>query len=326
MNNSSRLPYEACLIPNLSAETQHQIRDFSNYFVKPVGMLLAIMSIVSNSLVCVTVARNKSLQQPSLLMLCSLALTDLIYSPHSLYRDIKALVHEHMCPSSTSAEHFVSSLCILSTLGNLAVISRDRYQAIRKPWWYRYHVTKARAIKTLSVAWLISIAIVLLGVVRKEFQIEFMPPSYIISFVFYIVCFFVITFCYFGIFWKKNQPGETVQMVASLQREKRLANTVLIILLILFVTFMPALVAPLALHIAGSRNIRAFRPFYTLLLQLNAFLNPLLNFGRSRDMRRGLRELFKCSVSAVLPNNLNQNESVSVSVNIPLERVSPSVE
>ena len=29
-NNFSRLPYEACLIPNLSEEIQHQVRDISN--------------------------------------------------------------------------------------------------------------------------------------------------------------------------------------------------------------------------------------------------------------------------------------------------------
>lgn len=317
MANSTRLPYEACLIPNLPAEAQHQIRDFSNYFVRPVGMLLAVLSTVFNSLVCITVARTKCLQQPSFLMLCSLAITDLIYSPLSLYRDIKTLVHEHLCVGPGAVEHSISSLCIVTTLAHLAVISRDRYQAIRKPWWYRHHVTKSRAIKTLTIAWLISIAIVLLGVVRLA--------GYIISFAFYFVCLLVMALYYFGIFWKKNQPGETVRMAASLQREKRLANTVLLIILILFVTFMPALVAPIALHMAGPRNIRAFRPFYTLFLQLNAFLNPLLNFGRSRDMRRGLRQLFKC-FSKVQPTNLNRNESVPETVNTPLERVSTSVE
>lgn len=329
-NSSSVFPYAACLMPNLPVESQHHIRDISNYVVRPLGMLLAVLSFVCNSLVCITVARTKSLQHPSLLMLCSLAITDLIYAPYSLFRDIKALAHEHLCPVVASAEHSMSAFCILTTLANLAVISRDRYLAIRKPWWYRNHVNKSRAFKMIGVAWVISALFVLLSILRRIFPAiaGILPRGYILSLVFYIICLFVIAFSYLGIFFMKNQSGESVQMAATLQREKRLANTVGLILLILFLTFLPALVAPLALHAAGVRIITPYRPFYTFLLLLNGILNPLLNFGRSKDMRRGLRELFKCSrvvQPSAASNTLALNESVSESVNIPLERVSHAI-
>ena len=84
-HNFSRLPYEACLIPNLSEEIQHQVRDISNYVVRPLYMLFAVMAFVCNALICVTVTRTKSLQRPSLLTLCSLSVTDLIYALFSLY-------------------------------------------------------------------------------------------------------------------------------------------------------------------------------------------------------------------------------------------------
>ena len=325
-NSSSRFPYEACLMPNLPEETQHQIRDISNYVLRPLGTLLAVMSFVCNTLVCITVARTKSLQLPSLLMLCSLAVTDLMYSPYSIFRDIKVLSHEHMCPGHVgTAEHLMSTFCIQTTLANLAIISSDRYLAIRKPWWYRNHVTKSRALKMICFAWLISIMVLLLIYLRNLFRIEFLPRGYIMSLVFYIVCFFVIVISYVGIFLKKGQTGESAQLAAALQREKRLANTVGLILLILFLTFLPALFFPLALHAAGVRNISAFRPFYTVPVQLNGLLNPLLNFGRSKDMRRGLRELFKCSrvvQPSAASNNYARDETVSGSVNIPLGRVS----
>ena len=79
-NNFSRLPYEECLIPNLPKEIQHRVRDIGNYAVRPLNMSFAVMSCIFNALVIVTVARTKSLQRPSLLMLCSLAITDLIYA------------------------------------------------------------------------------------------------------------------------------------------------------------------------------------------------------------------------------------------------------
>ena len=98
-NNSSRYPYEACLIPNLSEGIQHQVRDISNYVVRPLYMLFAVMAFVCtcNVLVCVTVARTKSLQRPSLLTLCSLSFIDLIYALFSLYMGIKTVLSEHMC-------------------------------------------------------------------------------------------------------------------------------------------------------------------------------------------------------------------------------------
>ena len=79
-NNFSRFPYEECLMPNLPEEIQHRMRDMANYVVRPLDMLLSFMSLVFNALICITVARTKSLQRPSLLMLCSLAITDLIYA------------------------------------------------------------------------------------------------------------------------------------------------------------------------------------------------------------------------------------------------------
>ena len=315
-NTSSGFPYEPCLMPNLPETQQQQMRDFTNYFVRPFGMLIALLSFVSNSLVIIAVARKKSLQQPSMLMLSSLAVTDLIYAPYSLIRDVTTLTQEHMCSIDQSDEsHSMSVLCLLATLTNVAVISRDRYLAVRKPWWYRHHVTKSRAMRMICVVWFITITITLLIYLRSEFQIQFIPSGIIISFVFYFVCFFVIGLSYLGIVLKKNQPRDALQVNGVLEREKRLANTVGLILLVLFITFLPGLLSPLALHLVGLRYVSAFEPFYIILLLLNGLLNPLVNFGRSREMRRGLGELFKCfrevQPTVVASNNLRESASVS---------------
>ena len=315
-NTSGGVPYEACLMPNLPENQQQQIRDFTNYFVRPLGMLVALMSFVSNSLVIITVARKNSLQQPSMLMLSSLAFTDLFYASYSFITDAMTLTQEHMCPIGWSGEsHSISVLCLLATLTNVAVISRDRYLAVRKPWWYRHHVTKPRAIKMICVAWLISILIALLSLFQG--QIAYIPNASYISLVIYFVCFFIIGFSYLCIYLKKNQPGNGGQMNLVSQREKRLSNTVALIVLVLCLTFLPGLILPLALHMAGLHRLKPFRPFYVFLLLLNGLLNPLVNFGRSREMRRGLSELIKCSREVqpvhvvVALNNLPEMASVS---------------
>ena len=51
---------------------------------------------------------------------------------------------EHRCVASLGLiDTVMYTLCTGTTLGSLAVISRDRYLAVTKPFWYRNHVTKS---------------------------------------------------------------------------------------------------------------------------------------------------------------------------------------
>ena len=295
VNNSSHFPYQSCLMPNLSEETQLRVRDITNHFLIPLNILVAAMSFVCNALVIITVARTKSLQQPPVLMLCSLAVTDLLYAPYSLYRNIGILAHKHMCPETVSPENAaLSALCLLATLGNLAAISSDRYLAVRKTMWYRIYGTKSRAVKMICVSWVFSALVVFMMYLSRKFQGTIPPVGQVASLLFYIICFFVICFSYLGLFCKKSEAEEILHVRAILKREKRMANTVGIILLALLVTFLPGLLFPLVLNVKGV-IFHPFRPFYGFFLQLNGLLNPLLNFSRSKEMRRSLAKLLKRS-------------------------------
>ena len=126
----------------------------------------------------------------------------------------------------------IGGLCTLATLGNLAVISRDRYLAVRRPVWYRSHMTISRVFKTVCLPWLISLVYagatyltIRLGGVYAPVALAFVllfPPCYVI----------VMAFCYLSIYCRENiQVGNLKD--AFLKRDKRLANTVAWILLIL---------------------------------------------------------------------------------------------
>ena len=241
--NSSQYPYEACLIDGLSSDVQHQILNIGNYIFRPLNFILAFLAFVFNTLVIIAVARTRSLQYPAMVMMCSLAVTDIIFPLYSLYRYIETFTHEHMC-AATSHEHplyfAISGLCTMATLGNLAVISRDRYLAVRRPVWYRNHMTISRAFKAVCLAWLISMVYavatylsILLGGVYAPVALAFV----LLFFPFYVI---VIAFCYLSIYCRKNiQMGNLNE--ALLKREKRLANTVAWILLILVLTYFPGL-------------------------------------------------------------------------------------
>lgn len=79
------------------------------------------------------------------------------------------------------------------------------------------------------------------------------------------------------------------------EREKRLAKTVACILLLLVVLFLPGTIVPLVLIAANVPNVPAYARYSIFLLLLNGLLNPLVNFGRNKRMRKALRKLITCS-------------------------------
>ena len=310
-NNFSRLPYEACLIPNLPEEIQHRVRDIGNYVVRPLYMLLAVIASVCNVLICITVARTKSLQRPSVLMVCSLSVTDLIYALFSLYMGIKTVLRQSMCLGTVNPEErSMNILCSLATLGMLAVISRDRYLAVTKPFWYRNHMTKSRAIKTSCVPWLISVVITFVHMVYFVYKIDggykrFVPA---ITLVYYCICFVIITFSHLGIYFKKPPAVGIGDIQAVVKREKKSAATIRLILLVLLLTFLPALLWPIVLGLKGIDNVGPYRPFISFLFTVDTLVNPLLNFGRSKDMRRAVKGLFRCSQRVQPPPQQQQRQ------------------
>ena len=303
--NSSQYPYEACLI---------------DYIFRPLNFILAFLAFVFNTLVIIAVARTKSLQYPAMVMMCSLAVTDIIFPLYSLYRYIETFTHEHMCPAASYENPLyfaISGLCTLATLGNLAAISRDRYLAVRRPVWYRNHMTISRAFKAVCLAWLISMAYafatylsILLGGVYAPVALAFV----LLFFPFYVI---VIAFCYLSIYCRKNiQVGNLNE--ALLKREKRLANTVAWILLILVLAYFPGLLFGGVLVAKGVNNL-PFRPFYVIFIQLNGVLNPLLNFSRIRKMRKAIRDLFRSHQQLQSSSLANNNTTLPPITTNPMQ-------
>ena len=206
-DNSSQPPYQRCLITVLPQELQLPARDFANHVVIPVNVVLITVATLCNGFVVITVARTKSLQRPSLLMLCSLALTDLLYSFYFLSRCLAFLADEFFCPKLPSVETSTfSALCLTATLGTLAVISQDRYLALNKPYWYRNHVTTSRAFYLICGTWLASATISTLIYFSRKFVLP-IAIAQIFFLLFCVVCVLMIIFSYLGVFCKRKAPG-----------------------------------------------------------------------------------------------------------------------
>ena len=90
---------------------------------------------------------------------------------------------------------------------------------------------------------------------------------------------------------KYGGPMRTV-----LKREKKVANTVGLILLVLCLTLLPAVIAPVVLSHLGFvlGDVIPLRPFILIFATLNGLLNSLVNYGRNSNVRRAVRSLIRC--------------------------------
>ena len=262
------------------------------------------------------VLRTRSIQRPSLLLLCSLSMTDFTWAAFALYKNIQTFTSADICPKELRgpAEWFTYLISLVSTIGNLAVISFDRLLALSKPLWYRTRVTRSRAIKQILLVWLASgmLAVIADKVYSPKF-LKFLNQSIALSW--YAACSLTIICCYIGILIANKRHRAAMaqydgNMQAAMKREKRVANTVGLILMVLCFTFLPAMLTPvILLHLGFSPNDTIpLRLFYGIFVTLNGLLNPLLNYGRNNEVRMAVKIIIRCPcLTRDEQNNIEDN-------------------
>ena len=305
--HSGSLPYQRCLISGIPEYVQQTVLYITNYIIVPLDMLVAFLSLLSNGLVLTAVIRTRSLQNPPLLLLCSLSISDLLWASFTIARGTIRYTSEGLCPEKNKGAWFVS-LCFGATVGNLVFISIDRYSAVSKPLLYRINVKMSRVFKQASAVWLCSLLSSGFVYANEHSHISSIAPLVAIRCI-YVFSLIIIISSYIGILianirhnrvmHKHRQGG---RMLAIIKREKKLANTVGLILIVLLLTFLPAICFPPILLISGfaelAANLAGWRPFIGFMISLNGLFNPLLNYGRNEDVRKPVRALIGCSKRA----------------------------
>lgn len=299
---SDSVSYQRCLLPNLAQDKQHTVNTVTNYVLVPLNLLLAVLSLVINLLVLTAVIRTRYLQHPLLLLMCSLSIADVLWAMYSLVVDTARITHDEFCTEELSAfAQAFSVFCYSSTLVNLAVISKDRYLAVRKPLLYRSNLTLSFVLKKASAVWSFCVLFLILKSL-SEYIPSLLRPFRVVTVLLYVISIIIIIYSYTGIFFANKRHRQVMHQhnaqirLAILKREKKLTNTVGLILIALCFTFLPALISPLILSIQGfsGSDFIPYRPFYALFITLNGLLNPLLNYGRNGDVRDAVRRLIIC--------------------------------
>ena len=292
--SSVELPNQQCLFTSLPEHTQHTLNDVTNLVVFPLDTLLSMLSVMCNAVILVAILRRRSMQGPSLLLLCSLSVTDVIWATTSAIHNINYFILKNFCPEQFSEEElFAFVLCFFSTLGSLAV---------NNPWWYRSHATRSFAVKQITLVWMIALTYsgIAAGHRYHDSRLLWSLQKYLGSVL--SVCYaLTVVGCYIGVLIANRRHGASMHLYGGpmrtvLRREKKIANTVGLILLALCFTVLPAVIAPFVLLNFGFKpaDMTSLMPFNHILVTLNGLLNPLLNYGRNEDVRRAVRSLIRC--------------------------------
>ena len=293
-----------------------QIRFFyyANWF-SPLTMLLSIWCCVSNVIVIIGLLRSgiRSLR-PGLLMVCSLAFIDLLWgatvAPINAGFRIKNLMNSNVCEVSWQTFEMVETnlaipftMCFVGTIGNLMVMSIDRYLAVRS--WLRYTVlvTRRRAVVSCSLVWVTSVTIGCLN----QFKIlsytifHLIMSSVVILSALVIIIFQIITLRSFRrhnnavaqmMEGGGNQANSVSDQNAAAERELTKTTTYVVGILGLF--FIPMACSIVTGIIVQKQVSRFLHPFIIPLFTINSGINPLLYYRGNKRVRQAVFNLIKC--------------------------------
>lgn len=256
----------------------------------------AMPAIFLNALVIMAICRRSSLQTPSNVLLCSLALTDflvgLIVQPVFIAHKVSALKAERRlhCIASVVSKTLALLLGTVS-LTTLTAISIDRVLAISLPSRYRTVVTKGGAVKTAIVLWVFGIVMSVILLLR--------PIIFLYCIIAVVLtCLLVTTTAYFRVYQllrrHQAQIGSTAGTSTSFNvaKYRNSVRTVTCLLIVMLLCYSPFLVSSIVLAILPTMpGFKAvFNVTHTILF-FNSSLNAILYCWKMKRIRLEVVEI-----------------------------------
>ncbi|XP_052364329.1 trace amine-associated receptor 6-like [Oncorhynchus keta] len=261
--------------------------------------LISAVTVFLNLLVIISISHFKQLHTPTNLLILSLAASDLLVGLIVIPVTTVAILEpcwgfgEYFC----AFQFFITYLCTSLSLGNLVLISIDRYVAVCDPLLYHSKITITGTICCISITW--SCCIIYDAVIIQNF-VNVQTPSRcltecvvvegitwvnIISIVFIMVvpCSIIITL-YMNIFvvatsqarkvFSKETNSESgVKTVQANKSERKAAKTLSIVVFTYLLSWIPSLFIYLVFAVTGDHLISYFTSYLALF---NSLINPII--------------------------------------------------
>ena len=253
---------------------------------------LMVVSILGNALVLVAIIRTSSICSTTMIMLCSLAVSDLLVGLVAQ----PCYLADLLTTGNLTADLSVMagfSVCGV-TLWTTTAISVDRFLALHYHMRYATLVTKSRVKHTVLTIWLINVSLSGLYLWKER---EYKLAIAIIT----VMCLTISTFSYILIYrvvrrhklqmHTQQQVVHSVTMVTTagnkgvhILRMKKSAMNTFVFYIFLIICYIPMYIL-LTLHGISYIDWTIQWSFITILVFMNSAINPFLYCWRLRELR-----------------------------------------
>ena len=248
---------------------------------------LMLIAIIGNSLVLAAILRTPALRSPSITLLCSLAVSDLLvgFMVQPLYI-AKELTEDFFL---FRISYFMSFSSCGVSLCTITAISLDRFAALHHHMRYVTMVTSTRVVYTLASIWL---AIFLgFGVYLWSIPVYFTCVSLVI-----VISLSISSFCYIRIFQivKRHQIQIHAQQQAvqsleagnnlNIMRLKKSSMNTFVFYVFLILCYFPMFIL-LMLTVVLRIDLGIELPISATVVFMNSSINPILYCWRLSELR-----------------------------------------
>ena len=252
---------------------------------------LMLLSIIGNALVLAAILKTPSLRSPSVIFLCSLAVSDLLvglvvqpaYIAEQIVRTVSAL------QEAVTAMGFAG--CGVS-LWTMTAITVDRFLALYYHLQYPNLMTTSRAIYTIATIWCI--------ITLFSFSVLWSPRIYYFLGAFCItICLLVCLFCFIKIYRivRRHQVQIHVQQQAvenstdtnkqQIRQSTKSAKNIFIYFLVMILCYTPLFFVYIISAINNLNSIVLWT-FPVTVAFMNSSINPFLYCWRTPELRRAV--------------------------------------
>ena len=248
---------------------------------------LMLISTIGNSLVLVAILRTASLRSPSITLLCSLAISDLLvgFVVQPVYIAYRLAGNGSLYQALTI---MAFSACGVS-LFTMTAISVDRFLALHYHMRYPSLMTPHRALVTSLTLWFISFLLSLFSFWEMNAYYFAMGSSI-------VICLLICTVCYiriYGIVRHHQLQIHTQQQAVetwnnennqSIQRSTKNAKNTFIYYMVMILCYTPFFITMSILVISPQHWTNAWN-FNDTVAFMNSSINPFLYCWRLRELR-----------------------------------------
>ena len=256
---------------------------------------LMLISVIGNTLVLVALLRTPSIRSTSMIMLGSLAVSDLlvgiISQPLFIADELKSLTTQEPLLYRISAMigFFVGGV----SLSIITAISVDRFLALHYHMRYAVIVTKTRVKYTVGIIWMIMLPL-------AGFYLWNKYIFHLMAGIFTAICIIICTVFYIKIYLIvrqhqlqiHSQQQAVVISTAGFTRLKKSAVSTFVFYICMVACYFPHFVL---LTMFGTLQ-KEWKPewtFSTTVVFMNSSINPFLYCWRLRELRQAILKATK---------------------------------